>query len=91
MSELKERAAFTLSQSVKSELEASVPKTKRSQFVNEAIASALLSEAKKKALRALDNLPLVENKTGKDSVEVLREIRAERMRQLIERHAVSAA
>lgn len=86
MSELKERAAFTLSQSVKSELEAVVPKSKRSQFVENAIATALLAEAKRRALKALDTLPLYEKKSGKNSVEILRELRAERAEQLIQRH-----
>ena len=75
MLDTKERAAFTLSQSVKAELETQIPKSKRSQFVEKAIAKALEAEAKRRAIESLEELPCYETK-GEDSVAVLRNIRA---------------
>ena len=85
MPELKERAAFTLSASIKEELESTVPKSKRSQFVERAIAGALLSEAKRKALAAIDNAPCADTR-GEDSVELLTRIRQERTIDMVQRH-----
>lgn len=85
MTTTKDRAAFTLSKDVKALLEEAVPKHKRSQFVEHAIAAALLAEAKQRALRALDEAPKAKT-NGEDSVTVLRRIRAQRDQQLVARH-----
>lgn len=85
MPKLKERAAFTLSAPLKAALEKSIPKSKRSQFVEKAIARALLSEAKQNAIDAIDNAPLYET-NGEDSVEMLRNHRDERARIVASKH-----
>ncbi len=85
MNDHKERAAFTISKALKAELEDVVPASKRSRFVEQAIADALLRDARKRALDALDKLPSYETK-GEDSVEVLRRIRQERDVVLATRH-----
>jgi hypothetical protein len=85
MPNTKERANFTLSGSVKAELEQAIPKSKRSQFVERAIADALLVEAKRKALAAIDNAPCYDT-NGQNSVERLRQIRSERAGTIISRH-----
>lgn len=77
MNDHKERAAFTISKTLKAELEDVVPASKRSRFVEQAIADALLRDARKRALDALDKLPSYDTR-GEDSVEVLRRIRQER-------------
>ena len=81
----KERLAFTLSKSLKAELEEAVPARKRSQFVEKAIAEALLIEAKRKALTALDGLPVYDT-GGRNSVELLRRMRSERADYVASRH-----
>lgn len=85
MPDFKVRAAFTIAAPVKEELEAVVPKSKRSQFVEQAIAAALLKEAKRKALAAIDNAPCV-GTDGKDSVAVLSDIRRSRTADLATHH-----
>lgn len=85
MNDHKERAAFTISKSLKAELEDVVPAAKRSEFVEQAIAEALLRDARKRALAALDALPSFDTK-GEDSLEVLRRIRQERDASLVARH-----
>lgn len=81
----KERANFTISGSVKAELEDAIPKSKRSQFVEQAIADALRVEAKLRALTAIEKAPAYAT-NGRDSVERLRQIRRERSEQIIDRH-----
>ncbi len=85
MNDHKERAAFTISKSLKAELEDVVPASKRSRFVEKAIADALLRDARQRALDALDNLPSY-NIKGEDSVEVLRRIRQERDGSVVAGH-----
>ncbi|MCD2180089.1 hypothetical protein [Rhizobium sp. C1] len=85
MNDHKERAAFTISKSLKAELEDVVPASKRSRFVEKAIADALLRDARQRALDALDNLPSYGTK-GEDSVEILRRIRQERDASVVARH-----
>jgi len=84
MSSSKERAAFTLSGAIKLKLENAIPKSKRSQFVEKAIADALLVEAKIEALKALDE-PSGFNINGRDSVELLQRIRQTRDDELSSR------
>ncbi len=62
MNDHKERAAFTISKALKAELEDVVPASKRSRFVEQAIADALLRDARKRALDALDKLPSYERR-----------------------------
>jgi hypothetical protein len=85
MQEYRERAAFTLSRSIKDELEEAVPPSKRSQFVERAIADALLKEAKRKAIQSLQTMKVYDT-GGRDSVEVLRQIRRERFDYVASRH-----
>lgn len=85
MNDHKERAAFTISKSLKAELEDVVPASKRSRFVERAIADALLRDARQRALDALNNLPSYDTK-GEDSAEVLRRIRRERDASVVARH-----
>ncbi len=82
MQDLKERSAFTLSSSIKEELESVVPKSKRSQFVEHAIATALLEEAKRRALAAIDAAPCIDTQR-QNSVEILTRIRRERRSNLV--------
>jgi hypothetical protein len=82
---MKERAAFSLSDDVKFTLEERIPRSQRSQFVDQAIAAALLEDAKKRALEAIEDAPATDTK-GEDSVEVLRRIRRERAAYVIDRH-----
>ncbi len=82
---MKQRMAITLDETVKDELTATIPKQKRAQFVEMAIAKALREEAKKRALQAIDDLPSFST-DGKDSVEVLRQIRSDRQKYLIDRN-----
>lgn len=81
MPAIRQRAAFTLSDAVKSELEARVPKSRRSRFVEEAIAKALMTGAREKALAALEALPTRPVRDA-GSVEILRRIRDARSLQL---------
>ena len=82
---MKERAAFSLSDDVKFTLEERIPKSQRSQFVDHAIAAALLEDAKRRALEAIDDAPATDTR-GEDSVEVLRRIRRERTAYVAGRH-----
>lgn len=90
MNDHKERAAFTISKSLKAELEDVVPASRRSEFVEQAIADALLRDARKRALEALDALPSHDTR-GEDSVEVLRRIRQERDAGLVARSETRAS
>lgn len=84
MADTKERAAFTLSADIKAELERNVPKSKRSRFVERAIADALLQHAKRRALDAIKTAPAFPI-GNQDSVEILGRIRAERAATLTDR------
>lgn len=77
----KERAAFTLSPLIKAALEEAVPKSKRSQFVEKAIADALLRQAREAAIAAVKGMTL-HAAAGEDSIDVLERARAARTRQL---------
>jgi metal-responsive CopG/Arc/MetJ family transcriptional regulator len=81
----KARAVFVISKSLKEEFEEVVPLNKRSQFVEQAIADALLKEAKRKALASLDELP-THNTQSRDSVEFLRQLRADGADNIVSRH-----
>ncbi len=85
MVQTKERAAFSISEDVKQELEKMVPKNKRSQFVEKAIAEALNAQARRKAIAMLENVPKFDTQ-GVDSVDFLRKIRKERENYIVARH-----
>ncbi|UVC08168.1 hypothetical protein IHQ71_23905 [Rhizobium sp. TH2] len=85
MQEYRERAAFTLSRSIKDELEDRIAPSKRSKFVEQAIADALLRDAKQRALDSLRDMKTYDA-GGRDSVEVLRQIRRERADYVASRH-----
>jgi hypothetical protein len=85
MQEYRERAAFTLSRSIKDELEDRIAPSKRSKFVERAIADALLRDAKQKAIDSLRDMKTYDT-GGRDSVEVLRQIRRERADYVVSRH-----
>lgn len=84
MESSRERAAFTLSAAIKSELEKAVPKSKRSRFVEQAIADALMERARQKARDAIRSAPAYPVRGG-DSIAALHRIRAERDRDLVHR------
>jgi hypothetical protein len=82
----KERATFSIDSTIKKRLERTVPKSKRSSFVEGAIAEALKDVAKQEALKAIREFkpyPL----RGPGVVETLRQIRTEREEQLASRHS----
>ena len=70
----KERATFSIDSSIKEALESQVPKSKRSRFVEEAIAKALKDAAKERALKMIRDFKPVST-GGEDSTDVLRRIR----------------
>ncbi len=77
----KERATYSIDSSIKRRLDRAVPKTKRSNFVENAIERALRDAEKQRALaqiRAFKPYPL----KGPDVLETLDQIRAERGEQL---------
>lgn len=80
----RERATFTLSPETRRRLEAAVPKSARSRFVEEAVEQALAAEAKRKAIDAIRNFQRVINPAG-DSADFVREMRAGREAYLVSR------
>ena len=83
---LKERATFSIDPAVKEELERAVPKSKRSSFVEGAIANALREMAIQDALKAIREFKPYPLK-GPGGVETLRQARAERTKELASRHS----
>lgn len=84
---IKERATFSIDVAVKDSLESRVPKSKRSAFVERAIAEALRQEAVQDLKQTLDRIEGY-SAGGEDSVEILRRLRRERDDYLVERHLV---
>jgi hypothetical protein len=72
---------------VKDSLESRVPKSKRSAFVERAIADALRQEAVRDLKKTLDRIE-GHSSGGEDSVEILRRLRREREDYLLERHGI---
>jgi metal-responsive CopG/Arc/MetJ family transcriptional regulator len=70
---LKERTSFTLSAQVKSELESIVPKSQRSQFIEQAIVDALKDKHQKLLLGLIEEINPVS--IDKDSADLIRQIR----------------
>ncbi len=85
MDRTKERATFSIDPAVKHSLDSRVPKSRRSAFVERAIADALRREAVDQLKQTLDR---IQDYSGgdEDSVAILRRIRQDREDQLIERH-----
>jgi len=81
----KEKAAFSIDISVKQALEAAVPKSKRSQFVERAISEALSADKRRQVAEMLRNLPSYAT-DGEPVVETLRKLRKEREDYLASRH-----
>ena len=77
----KERAAYTLSPPVKAALEEAVPKSKRSQFVEKAIADALVRQARETAIATIKGMTRHAIQ-DEDSIQVLERTRTARARQL---------
>jgi hypothetical protein len=82
----KQRATYSIDSAVKETLEAQVPKSARSAFVERAIADALREKAAKELLKELAKVAKLST-GGEDSVELLRRLRREREEYLVERHA----
>lgn len=70
----KDRATFSIDPAVKQSLEARIPRSRRSAFVEQAIAEALRKEAIERLGRTLDQIAGTW-KGGEDSTEVLRRLR----------------
>lgn len=70
---LKERTTFTLSPQVKSELERIVPKSRRSQFIEQAIVDALKEKHQKILLGLIDAIEPVN--IDLDSADLVRQLR----------------
>ena len=68
------KRTFSLSEDNVIQLEALVPKSKRSRFVDNAVAKAIEQATKEQAVEALKNFKRFEIK-GKGVVETIREIR----------------
>jgi len=88
--ENKDRATFSIDPAVKQTLEERVPRSRRSAFVEQAIADALRKEAIERLQRTLDHLAAMPASGGEDSVELLRRLRRERTEQLVSRHSPKA-
>jgi hypothetical protein len=86
----KDRATFSIDPAVKQSLEERIPKSRRSAFVEEAIADALRKEAIEQLNRTLDRLAALPPARGEDSVELLRRLRRERAEHLLSRHSPKA-
>lgn len=82
----KERATFSIDPAVKERLERTVPKSKRSSFVEDAIAEALKEAAIQDAVKAIREFKPYPLK-GSGVVETLRQVRTERAEQLASRHS----
>lgn len=69
----KERTSFTLSAQVKNELESIVPKSQRSQFIEQAIVDALKDQHQKMVLDLINAIEPVS--IDKDSADLIHQIR----------------
>lgn len=82
----KERLTISIARETRQTLEKTIPKSKRSAFIERAISGALDDEARREALNAILNFKRYPSK-GQDSVETLRQLREERANYLAERHS----
>lgn len=81
----KDRATFSIDSAVKQSLEDRVPKSRRSAFVEQAIADALRKEAIEDLKKTLDDIK-ASSAVGEDSVDLIRRLRDERGAYLAQRH-----
>ncbi|WP_157016472.1 hypothetical protein [Mesorhizobium xinjiangense] len=82
----KERATFSIDAAVKEQLDRDIPKSKRSGFVELAIADALRKVAVARLRQTLDEIQGTSS-GEEDSVELLRRLRREREAYQVDRHA----
>lgn len=87
MHDRKQRMTFSIDSAVKEELEERIPSSKRSAYVERAIAEALRNDAVENLKKTLDSARAYSS-GGEDSVEVLRRLRSEREQYLAERHGL---
>jgi hypothetical protein len=71
----KDRATFSIDPAVKRTLEERIPKSRRSAFVEDAIAEALRKDAIARLGETLDRLAATSPEVGENSVELLRRLR----------------
>lgn len=76
---------FNLPADISERLASAVPAGKRSRFVAKAIDDALKANARRQLLDLLDNLP-AHPVDGESPLDVLRDLRQKRTRELAERH-----
>lgn len=76
------KRTFSLSEDNIVQLEALVPKSKRSRFVDSAVAEAIKQATKEQAVEALKNFKKFEIK-GKSIVETIREVRQSEVDNLV--------
>ncbi|MEO4000757.1 hypothetical protein [Mesorhizobium sp. CAU 1732] len=81
----KDRATFSIDSAVKQSLEDRVPKSRRSAFVEQAIADALRKEAVAHLKNTLDDIR-ASSVVGEDSVDLIRRLRDERGAYIAHRH-----
>ena len=79
-----QRISITIDDTLKDQLDNTIPKGERARFVAEAIQQALENWHRQQALAMLQNLTRF--KVDHDSVETLRHIRQERGEYLAARH-----
>lgn len=77
----KERTSFTLSPDVKAELENLVPKNQRSQFIEQAVITALKEQRKREVFDLIDSIEPVS--ISQKSSDLINDIRSSGMRRLI--------
>jgi metal-responsive CopG/Arc/MetJ family transcriptional regulator len=76
----KERTSFTLSQDVKKELEHTVAKNHRSEFVEQAIVQALKHQHQKELFTLIDNIePVTIDQKTEDLIRGIRQSGLERV------------
>ena len=75
MAQLKDRMNFTIDRDVRAQLEAVVPRARRSAFVEGAIERALAAQAREALVAFLDTVPKSSPKEGADTVATLRAVR----------------
>ncbi len=76
------KRTFSFSKQNLDQLEQLVPKSKRSRFVDSALAKAIEQATKEKALEVLESFQRVES-SGNSVVETLREIRQNESERLV--------
>lgn len=80
---IKDRATFSIDRAIKETLEERIPKSRRSAFVESAIAEALRKDALERLSRTLDDIAGTA-RGGESSVELLRRLRDQRLRHIVD-------